>query len=363
VRLVKLAFRIAVEYRRSLFATAAALVLVSIVATAGGSVLASLGTATHDFVRLRWGDYRGELAPPVYAELQSRLDAGVSMSAAVPESAAFSVGGQLILVQLAWVDLARELAYRRLPAPDTINPNDGVLIGGAGSIAELEGRVARATASRSGTTFVRIRQVHPQGDGQATVLVHAPGRLEEQPVTVRFTERPSAVDDSGLDGIAVARSDWRSDASRILSPLRTRFAFLIAALILISGAVLLPAQIVLARRTLRIHRLLVVWGFNARERALLIHLIGASIGAVASIAGSLIGMLIVSVLNAGEASALELLPFAWRESFDLILATPATPSMGWALATIGLSTLLGVVTAFPTAPFVATLLSRRSVWN
>lgn len=362
MRLLKLAFRMALEYRRSLLSTAAAMMLVALVVTAGGSVLASLGEQARAYYRRDQGVYAGVLAPPAYAELQSELSSAGEISAAVTDIGVLSVSDQLILVRTALTDLNQELAYRSIDPLEEVSIQDGVLVGGAQTLSELQGRVVRAETTGTGSEFVRIRAVHAEGSREATLLIHRPEELDSSPVTVRV-HRSDGRRAALPEHVPLASTEWRDAADSVLSPLRSRFAFLMAALIVIATAVLLPAQLVLARRTVEVHRLLLLWGFTAKARAAVVYLIGAVIGAVASTAGGVMGMVVISVLNAGGATALELLPFAWRESFALLTHTPATPSIEWAIASIGVSTLLGVVTALPTAPFVATLLSRRSVWN
>lgn len=363
MRLLKLAFRIAAEHRRSLLSTAAALMLVALVATAGGSIISSLGEATHEYFRRSRGEYTGLLAAPAYAELQASVEPGVALSAAVTGIGALSVSDQLTLVRISWTDLSQELSYRGIARPERINLRDGVLLGGSTRLGELRGSVVRVATPDGGSEFVRVREVIAQGDEGAELLVHLPAAPARGPVRVRLYGVGRADEQALRESVPVVRSGWRADALRTLLPLRSRFAFLMAALIVIAAAVLLPAQLVLARRTVDVHRLLLVWGFGPRERSALVYLTGSVIGAVASTAGGLLGMLLISVLNAGDAAAIDLLPFGWRQSFELVLNAPVTPSVEWAMASIGLSTLLGVVTAFPTAPFVATLLSRRSVWN
>jgi len=365
MRVVKLAVRVVIEQRRSLFSTAAALVLVSAIAAAGGSVLASLGEATLQHYRVDvLGEVSGSMAAPLIPELEERA-AGAQMSTIVLEPAAVAVGERLLTVSVGWTSLASELRYRGLPVPENLRRFDGVVFGGDGALADLSGRVVRLASPDKTTRLVRVRQVYQKGSRATTLLVEDPGRLRDHTVTVRLHggSRPLRSVASLTEGLPLRESDWRDRAAGVLAPLRNRFAFLMGSLIVIAGAVLLPAQLILARRTAGVHSLLLAWGFTESRRSAVVLLTGAAIGAFASAVGGLAGLLTISILNAGGATAVELLPFTWRQDYGLLLPTVVTPSVGWALGTFAVSTLLGVATAFPTVPFVATLIRRRGVWN
>lgn len=412
MRLVKLAARMVVAWRGSVYAAVAATVAVTAIATLAASVVGPIRLAVTERYRLR---FEGELAARLPAHEAERVAreaeaAGARVSLAVRGEATLDSDGDLLLVRLALVDLPAELAFRGLAhvvEPEVLeaaSPNDAVLLSRSGDgTARAVGRVATPNADR----LARIAGSAPAGPRGAELLVHdpaalAPGATDGGAVDVRVRGIGGRLTRRAREAL-VARTPleptgWREAARAVLAPVSRGLVLLVGILASLAVGTLLPGQLLLLRRAGESLQLLRAWGFPRRAVARLVTLAGAIGAGAAGAAGAGIALAAAAVLNAQGRPASSLLPAGTAVDLSPVLAADTasadtaaagttaaqaagtavaaaasqppsaliatvTPSVGWALACVAIATLLGAVTALPSARIAATLDGRRDVWH
>jgi len=167
----------------------------------------------------------------------------------------------------------------------------------------------------------------------------------------------------------------------VLAPLSRSLVLLVGILASLAVGTLLPGQLLLARRAGESLQLLRAWGFGRPAIARLVTFAGAFSAGLAGTVGAALGLAAAAILNAQGRPAVSLLPAEtavrlapvlaggsatlYPATLDTAMLYPAmvTPSVGWALACIAVATLLGAVTALPSARVAATLDVRRDVWH
>ncbi|MFW6260389.1 MAG: hypothetical protein ACOC6J_02285 [Spirochaetota bacterium] len=401
MRLAKLALRMVISWRGSAYAAVAATVAVIAIATLAASIVVPIRLGVTERFRLQFdGELAATLSPDdaASAARESRA-AGARVSLAAREAATLEANGELLLVRLARVDLPSELAFRGLThivdpaALASVSPNDAVLLG-SGAHRSNDGTVGRL-ATQSDTHLARIVGTAPSGPHGAELLLHDPRALPGGAVSAavihvraRGTGRvmSRSVREALTAGTSLEPTGWRETAATVLAPVTRTLVLLLGILASLAAGTLLPGQLLLVRRAAESLQLLRAWGFDRGAVARLVVLVGAFSAGLAGTAGAGIGLAASAVLNAQERPAATLLPAGTAVELAPVLgaapwdgaaaeAGPAatarasalgavvTPSVGWALACVAIATLLGVVTALPSARIAATLDGRRDVWH
>lgn len=407
MRLAKLALRMVISWRSSVYAAVAATVAVTAIATLAASIVVPIRLGvTERFRRQFDGELAATLSPEEAASAASEARAaGARVSLAAREAATLEANGELLLVRLARVDLPSELAFRGLtrvvepPALASVSPNDALLLDSAANRSS-DGTVGRLR-TQNDAYLARIVATAPSGPRGAEVLLHDPdalsgGARSEPEIHVRARGIGGVMPRSAREALtartALEPTGWRESAGTVLAPVSRSLVLLLGVLASLAAGTLLPGQMLLVRRAAESLQLLRAWGFDRRAVARLVVLAGAFSAGLAGTAGAGMGLAASAVLNAQERPATTLLPPGTAVELAPVLgAAPwdgaaaeagatttagaaatarasafgavVTPSVGWALACVAMATLLGVVTALPSARIAATLDGRRDVWH
>jgi len=383
VRLLKLAFRAVLEWRRFIAPAVAAVAAVSAIVTLAGSAVAPVADAVRDRSRFELGEYAGPVPAPAAGDrLRGLGSTGLLVSASRTAAGVLASPGELLLVRVHRTDLGVELAFRGIadhsPAGSESPPSSGdaVLLAprdGFGLRADAPPRWSSDTDRQRATRPVgRLTVVERASDESATLLVHDATLLDEvewagdREPTVRVRVRGAAGPLAGRAAQALPAgltpTAWREVAAERLRPLRSAMRLLATVLVALATATLVPGQILLANRTAPSLRVLAAWGFAPRMRSRLLVAMGAFASCFASVLGSAVGLGLAAVMNARERPAVSLLPPDLAERLAP-LAVSVTPSVEWAGAAAAVAALLGALTALPSAGMAATVTARRNLWH
>ena len=374
MRLVKLAIRAAMSWRRSISASVASVTLVGALLVVAGSVYEPIHQGVHDAQR----SIRGELAGVVDGDVARRLLESFGPATIVSVSrrrlAAIEVGADFLIVRAVHGDVLGELSFRGLhPVPDRIDPRlterltpgDAVLLATNDTAAQPAGRIGRL-ATTTGERLVRVLATAPVAGDGPELLVHDPriGSFEgDLLVRVRGSREPLDRREQRLAEERLSATEWQPEARRLLAPMRRGVVVLTVTLVSLTVGTLIPGQLLLGRRARGSFVLLSAWGFPRRALVAVTVLIGAVGTAIAGTLGAAIGLAVASVMNTLERSATELIPIGMAEELTAAMVTPpvVAPAVGWAAGWIGIATLLGAATALPSAAMAATLTRRRGL--
>ncbi len=377
MRLIKLAIRSVLEWRRSVSPSVATVAIVSALVTVAGSVYEPITQAVHQTYRIHLGEYAGEMPADSADRLTRRAaSAGALVSITSPPTAGtLDSIADLLLVRASFADLADELAFREMSASltgaarDGLSAGDAVLLAGGPEAEALVGRVARlSTAGEPALTQILAIGSTPESGPE--LLVHAPERGGRVRVRLRGEAEPldtAALQAAGFDvesGSEAGTSDalvataWLERATERTTTLTRGVRILVLVLASLAVTTLVPGHLLLLDRAGPTLRLLHGWGFTPRDRGMLLVAMGGFASLVASAAGAALGLAVASIMNAGGTSALNLLPLDLADSLADTTRT-VTPAVGWAGACVAASTLLGALTALPSARIAATLNERR----
>lgn len=424
MRLAKLAVRTVLSMRASVTASVAVVALVAGVVTIAGSVIVPLRAMIEETVRVRvLGEttLTGEVAGPGQEALAGDdvdsgevIGAGRTVGAGPPstdwiasarrvEPGVLDANGELLLVRVSRVDLAREIEFRRLESfvdADELTEGAAVLLAGGLLATTLSERAVRLETPGE-RRLIRITAVGPPAPGGPELLLHDPASLSNAGTVLRFRGRHGPMDrlPTVLVEAGAAGTGWRARAHEASRPLRRGGAVLAGILTLLAVGTLVPGHLLLVRRARASFSLLHAWGFGRAAIARVVVVMGAFASAAAATVGAGAALGAAAVLNAQARPAASLLPLDLEQQVAPLLAAspgvtnpsadllappnvdpaggttapaaasadtpgpPITPSVGWAAASIAIATLLGAVTALPSSRKAATLGVRRSLWH
>jgi hypothetical protein len=347
-----------------LIAVAAGIIVVAFAATVAGSTLSVLTASTRSYNRTNaFGEFAVHVDPDTAAELGAEIDGAYDLSLAEHAQAVLEADDQLIAGRLVSGDLSRELEFRRLAPLQDVRSRDLVILGND-QVARFEGRVVRVTPLRGAAFFARVRRVVPTNLEAPVVLAERnPEEIGEMLARVHGGSRSIRGVPEALRDLGFQRTNYASHTRRSLRPLQIRIISLLGALFLLAGVILMPAQVLLARKHRSLYLLLHTWGYPSGTRFLVTLLSGGMMGLIGAVIGASAGLLVASMLNASGVAAIDLLPYEWliyAGSLPTATAATATPSVGWAVASSAFTALLGVVAAWPAAAFSVTMVPHGS---
>ncbi len=371
VRIVKLAWRTVFSWRRSIRGTYASVVIATAIVVLTGSAIEPLRHAVYEIQRRSMGELLGVLDGSAAVSLAERISPVTAVPAAHTgavlasisrtSAAAIDLDDELILTTAVRADLYRELRFRgaydlAADLQDDLAAGDAVLVAERDLTTSLEGRAIRLLGDGEASIVRIVGTVRVSRNGPQ-LLIHDPSvdpaagtylvRLRGHRGTLaRLEALPSAA------GLSATR--WVDQARHAVAPVRNAGAVLALVLAGLGVAALVPGNMLLARRTRSSRLLLTVWGFPHSTLSTLVILVGAIGGAVAAVTGSAAGLAIAAVMNAQGRAAAGLLPLGLADELEALApgvsaAALVTPSIAWAAACVGVTTLLGAVAALPAA--------------
>ena len=365
MRLVKLAFRMATDDPRSLIATAAGIILVAFASTIAGSTLAVVAESTKEYNRTNAvGEFARLVDSALATELAAQIGEAYPLSLAHHGQAVIEADDQLVAGRLVSGNLARELEFRRLAELQEIRSHDLVILG-SGAVEAFEGRVVRISPLHGQAFFARVRRVLPTNVEAPTILAARDPETFGDEILSRVHGGARAIRGFPrlLRDLGFQRTGSAAQTRRSLRPLQMRILLLLAALFLLAGVILMPAQVLLTHRHRHLYLVLHSWGYPSGARFLVSTLTGGMMGLIGGFIGAAVGLLVTAILNVSGVAAIDLLPLEWltyAEALPAVAEVALTPSVGWAVAASAITALLGVVAAWPAAAFAATMVSHGS---
>ncbi|MFW6356442.1 MAG: hypothetical protein ACOC2Y_06945 [Spirochaetota bacterium] len=370
MRLLKLALRAVVEWRASSVPAVAAVALVAAVATLAGSVYVPIAAEIEEAVRVAYGEASGSLDASTAREIAASAESqDVLVSASITRPGALDSVADLLLVRVVRTDLRRELRFRgredRALEGADFAPGDAVLFTAGQIAATREGRVSRVFTP-DGDGLVRIVRTAPASHRGTELVINEPYAepTTDSAIEVLVRGRNDTIRDlrpfvrSGL-----SETGWKTTAARINRGVSSSLQVLLGALLALAVGTLVPGQLLLARRARPFMQLLSAWGFTRRAIRWFTVGMGAFSAAAAAVVGGGLGLVAAGVMNARPVPAAELLPLRLAEQVSAYSVGAVTPAMGWAAATVATATLLGALTALPSALIAGRLSVRRGLWH
>jgi len=287
VRLIKLAVRSVIEWRRLVVPSVATVLVVSALITVVGSVREPIELEARRASRLHLGEYASEMTGEDAARLiraAEPLDALVSV-VSPPTAGVLDSTADLLLVRVSSTNLDSELAFRGLSdslsagAGQALSAGDAVLLAGGSEAEGLKGRVARlSTDARA--VLTRILATGPMPEGGPELLIHAPetGDAARVRVRVRGNAEPLdavALQEAGIAADTLVATDWLAAATERTAALRRAVRILVLVLASLAVATLIPGHLLLLDRAAPTFRLLLGWGFRPRDRGLVLVAMGS----------------------------------------------------------------------------------------
>ena len=374
MRLLKLAIRAAVSWRRSISASVAAVTLVGALLVVAGSVYEPIRDGVHDAQRSIRGELAGVVDGDVARRLVERFGPSTLVSVTRHEPAAIEVGSDFLMVRAVRGDVLAELSFRGLHLAsngadprlaERLTPGDGVLLATNDDGTEPFGRIGRL-ATATGERLIRVLATAPVAGDGPELLVYDPridSAGDDLLVRVRGSREPLDRRERRIAEERLSVTEWQPEARRLLEPMRRGILILTATLLSLVVGTLIPGQLLLAKRARASFALLAAWGFPGRAIMAVTVLIGAISTGVAGATGAAIGLAVASVMNTLERSATELVPIGIAEGLAAAVVTPpvVTPSVAWAASWIAIAALSGATAALPSAVMAATLTRRRGL--
>ena len=279
------------------------------------------------------------------------------------------------IAEIWFTDIDQELAFRRLPmasrpgtlvstgrnaAPEGVEaatPGSGLTltIPGANTISTTVTQTANL--AERGTVILlpwdQLPEIHGQHATIGTEVIRLRGMA---PLDARELEHWAT--ETGLDP-----TGWESNVRHRMRDLRLLYAALIGFLFLAGGAATAPSVGIMVRRYSVEFELLSAIGYPHSYVRGLVAMIGAITAALAAAAGAIAGAIILSIASARGGIDPSFLPLYWLEANPALSAlVPQPPIVPVAIA-VGIATIVGGISALPSARLVATMKTHRELWR
>ncbi len=279
------------------------------------------------------------------------------------------------IAEVWFTDIDQELAFRHLPMaslPGTLvstgrnalpegmeaaTPGSGLTltIPGADTISTTLAQTANL--AERGTVILLPWDQLPEVRGQHATIGTEVTRLRGvEPLDARELERWAT--ETGLDP-----SGWESNIRRRMRDLWLLYAALIGLLFVAGGAATTPSVGIMVRRYSVEFELLSATGYPHSYVGGLVATIGAITAALAAAAGAIAGSIILSIASARGGIDPSFLPLYWLEANPALGVLAPQPPIVPAVIAVGIATVVGGISALPSARLVATMKSHRELWR
>jgi hypothetical protein len=375
VRVFKLALRMVLAWRGSVYAAVAAVALVAGIVTLAGAVWVPVRAGTErSFRREVAGELEASIDPGrAGAVVEAIEQTGGLASIVAREAGALDGTGTLLLVRVERGDLRRELAFRGRLGEVQANDGGGFAANDAVLLTDGErpsGRVLRLWSGGE-SRLIRVVALLPQGASGPALLLHEPGVVaapHSDTLIVRARGEGEPLGDAQryLETFGLHDTGWNEASTHALAPLVEGTSLLALTLAVLAVVTLLPGTMLLVRRARPSLALLFAWGFGRETLRLLVVLIGALSAAFAAAVGGSVALGVATVMNARGRPAIELLPLDIAQRLRPYLeagSASVTPSVEWAIACVAAATLLGALTALPSVALCDRLIARQDLWH
>ncbi len=279
------------------------------------------------------------------------------------------------IAEVWFTDIDQELAFRHLPTaslpgvlvsagrnalPESVGAATSgsrlnLTIPGAGTISTTV--VQTANFAERGTVILLPWDQLPEIRAQHATIGTEVTRLRGvRPLDARELEHWAT--ETGLDP-----SGWESNARRRMRDLRLLCAALIGLLYIAGGAATAPSVGIMVRRYSVEFELLSATGYPLSYVRGLVVTIGAITAGLAAAAGAIAASIILSIASARGGIDPSFLPLYWLEANPTLGVLAPQPPIVPAFIAIGMATVVGGISALPSARLVATMKSHGELWQ
>ena len=279
------------------------------------------------------------------------------------------------IAEVWFTDIDQELAFRNLPTAglpgtlvstgrnalpedmETATQGSGLTltIPGADTISTTVAQTANL--AERGTVILLPWDQLPEIRGHHAMIGTEVTRLRGlEPLDTRELEHWAT--ETGLDP-----SGWESNVRRRMRDLWLLCAAIIGLLFVAGGAATAPSVGIMVRRYSVEFELLSATGYPHSYVRGLVATIGAITAALAAAAGAIAGAIILSIASARGGIDPSFLPLYWLEANPALGVLAPQPPIVPAVLAVGIATVVGGISALPSARLVATMKSHRELWR